>query len=40
MYKLVPTKKKNIFLKIVIFLVACAVIKEIIVVLFGPCPCQ
>jgi hypothetical protein len=38
MYQLVPTKKKNIFLKIVIFLVGCAVIKELIVVLFGPAP--
>lgn len=38
MYQLVPKKKKNIFLKIVVFLVACAVIKELIVVLFGPAP--
>src|SRR5687767_13681251 len=38
MYQLVPKKKKNIFLKIVIFLVACAAIKELIIVLFGPTP--
>lgn len=38
MYQLTPIKKKNIFLKIVIVLVACAVIKELIVVLFGPAP--
>lgn len=38
MYQLVPKKKKNIFVKIIVFLVACAVIKELIVVLFGPAP--
>lgn len=36
MSQLVPTKKKNIFLKIVIFLVACGFIKELIVINFGP----
>lgn len=38
MYKLVPKKRKNIFLKILGFIVACAVIKELIVVLLGPAP--
>ena len=38
MYQLVPKKKKNIFVKILVFLVACAVIKELTVVLFGPAP--
>jgi len=38
MYQLVPKKKKSIFLKIVIFLIACAVIKELIIVFFGPAP--
>jgi len=38
MYQLVPKKKKSIFLKILVFLIACAAIKELIVVLFGPAP--
>lgn len=38
MYKLVPKKRKNIFLKILGFIAACAVIKELLVVLPGPAP--
>lgn len=36
MYQLVRKKKRNIFLKIIGVLVACAVIKELLLVLFGP----
>ncbi|WEK37189.1 MAG: hypothetical protein P0Y53_06725 [Candidatus Pseudobacter hemicellulosilyticus] len=38
MYQLVPKKKKSIVLRIVIFLVACAVIKEGLTIIFSPAP--
>lgn len=38
MYQLVPKKKKNIVLKIVLFLVACGIIKELLSFILAPAP--